>query len=276
MFRRRHGGRNGPRGAFGAPEVRDPWQPHERETPHPDVRRGEAHGLIGPRFLHDAVRVRREQRCAARGQLARNEPRIGSGRRGGFGIEHGDPGVAEFAPHAASPQLLGETPREQVRIEVHGHRGPGVPRPHGPLGETELAHLGGPWPGLGQCLTDPARVCSEELPVLRRRRVPPPSGRTGDVRGQGEVIAVEPVRSHELRRAPLGAVTQHLHVPGPVHTGHVAVAVCQRGEIVRLHVGHTEGIAPQPPAGAGPFRAGPPGIRLLRTGPRGGREHDTP
>ena len=275
-FRDRHRGRDGPRGALGTPEVRDPGQPHERETPHPDVRGGEAHGLIGPRFLHDAVRVRREQRCATRGQLAGDEPRVRSGGRGGFGVQHGDPGIAELAPHAASPQLLGETAREQVRIQMHGHRGPRVPRAHGPLRETELAHLAGPGPRLGQCLADPARVRREELPVPCRGRIPPPSGGAGDVRGQGEVIAVEPVRSHELRRAPLGAMTQHLHVPGPVQAGHVAVAVRQRGEVVRLHVGHTGGIAPQAPPGAGPFRAGPPGSRLLRTGPRGVREHDTP
>ena len=243
-----HGRGDRPRGRLGAPEVRHTRQPHESQTAHAEPRGGEAHGLVRPGLLDDPVGVRGEQRRAAHGELPGHEPRTGAGGRGGLRVQHGNPRLAEHAPHAASPQLLGEAAGEQVGVQVHGDRRPRIPRARGLLGQTRLAHLGGLGPDLRERLGDPARVGGEELPVRRRRRLPPAPRGAHDVRGEAQRVRIERVRAQQLGGTGLGPAAQHLGVPRAVHAGDVSVAAGQRGEVIGLDVRHSGRIAEDAPS----------------------------
>ena len=250
-----HGGGDGPRRGLGAPEVRHPRQADEREPPHPQARGGEADRLVRSGLLHDPVRVRREQGCAAGGEVTGHEPRVGPGGRRGLGVQHGNPRLAQGGAHAASPQLLGKAAREQVGVQVHGDRGPRVPGPDGGVRHPGCSGLGRCGPHLGERLAHPAGVRGEERAVLGRRRLPPAPRGAHHVRRETQLIGVEGVRAHELRGARLGPAAQDLRVPGAVHPGDVPVAVGECGEILGLHVGHPVGVAEQPPAGSRAHRA---------------------
>ncbi len=227
-------------------DARDAW---DGQAHHVELGAGEPQLLVDARVLDEAVRVTGDDRGAGGGAGAGEEPAVGAGGAGAVGGEEGRTVVPEPAGDLLTPELGGEPGEEDVGGEPDAERGPGLPAAGGEPGGGELRGAGGPF---GQARVDPVDVRAHPGGGPGRQPLVAAAGGVGEPGPPGEPVPVDGLGAQVRGGRAEQPVALGLQLPGPVHSGVVALGAGERERAAGPQVGYPP-VVPEDLEGSGPL-----------------------